>query len=102
MKRIKNITYPAFGGVLSLMLLVVSSSPSALTEQSRANPRSQLRQCQKAKVNPIPHRAFGIDESVTWQNSPVHDGFNPVSPLVPPLGMKWSRDFSASGVDTIS
>src|SRR4029077_2971476 len=43
-----------------------------------------------------------MDESVTWQNNPVHDGFNPASPLVPPLRLKWSHDFSANGVNRIS
>jgi outer membrane protein assembly factor BamB len=42
------------------------------------------------------------DRSVTWQNNPTHDGFDPASPLVPPLSLKWSRDFSASGVVSIS
>jgi outer membrane protein assembly factor BamB len=39
---------------------------------------------------------------VTWQNNKVHDGFDPDSPLVPPLSLKWSRDLSASGVVSIS
>lgn len=43
-----------------------------------------------------------MDESVAWQNNTVHDGFNPGSPLVPPLESKWSRDFSGSGVVSIS
>lgn len=42
------------------------------------------------------------DESVAWQNNAVHDGYNPASRLVPPLTLKWSRDFSGSGVTTIS
>ena len=41
------------------------------------------------------------DQSVTWQNNPVHDGFDPASPLAPPLTLKWTRDFSASGVTSI-
>ena len=55
-----------------------------------------------SKLKPAPRRALGTDESVTWQNNPVHDGFNSASPLVPPLRLKWSRDFSANGVDIIS
>jgi len=39
---------------------------------------------------------------VAWQNNTVHDGFDPASPLVPPLALKWSRDLSASGVTSIS
>jgi len=46
--------------------------------------------------------AVPLDRSVTWQNNPTHDGFDPASPLVPPLSLKWSRDFSASGVVSIS
>jgi len=42
------------------------------------------------------------DQSVTWQNNPTHDGFDPASPLVPPLRLKWSRDLSANGVTFIS
>ena len=42
------------------------------------------------------------DKSVTWQNDLVHDGFDPTSPLVPPLTLRWSRDFSATGVVSIS
>jgi outer membrane protein assembly factor BamB len=42
------------------------------------------------------------DKSVTWQNNAVHDGFDPASRLVTPLSLKWSRNFSASGVTSIS
>jgi outer membrane protein assembly factor BamB len=42
------------------------------------------------------------DKSVTWQNNPTHDGFDPASHLVTPLSLKWSRDLSASGVMSIS
>jgi outer membrane protein assembly factor BamB len=42
------------------------------------------------------------DESVAWQNNTVHDGFDPASPLVTPLMLKWKRDLSASGVTYIS
>jgi outer membrane protein assembly factor BamB len=42
------------------------------------------------------------DKSVTWQNNPTHDGFDPASHLVTPLTLKWSRDLSASGVQSIS
>jgi outer membrane protein assembly factor BamB len=42
------------------------------------------------------------DRSVTWQNNPTHDGFDPASSLVPPLRLKWTRDFTASGVQSIS
>jgi outer membrane protein assembly factor BamB len=36
------------------------------------------------------------DKSVTWQNNPTHDGFDPASSLVPPLTLKWTRDLTAS------
>ena len=39
---------------------------------------------------------------MTWQNNPTHDGFDPASRLVTPLTLKWSRDFSANGVTSIS
>jgi outer membrane protein assembly factor BamB len=39
---------------------------------------------------------------VTWQNNAVHDGYDPSSPLVTPLTLKWSLDLSASGVTSIS
>jgi outer membrane protein assembly factor BamB len=42
------------------------------------------------------------DKSVTWQNNPTHDGFDPASRLVTPLTLKWSRDLSGSGVQSIS
>ena len=42
------------------------------------------------------------DQSVAWQNNTVHDGFDPTSRLVTPLTLKWSRDLSASGVQSIS
>jgi len=42
------------------------------------------------------------DRSVTWQNNPTHDGYNPASPLVPPLRLKWTRNLSSNGVTSIS
>jgi outer membrane protein assembly factor BamB len=45
---------------------------------------------------------FRKDESVAFQNNVVHDGSDPASPLVPPLTVKWRRNFSASGVSLIS
>ncbi|HEX5490195.1 MAG TPA: PQQ-binding-like beta-propeller repeat protein [Candidatus Udaeobacter sp.] len=45
---------------------------------------------------------FRKDESVAFQNNVVHDGSDPASPLVPPLTVKWRRNFSASGVRFIS
>jgi len=36
------------------------------------------------------------DKSVAWQNNPTHDGFDPSSPLVPPLTLKWTHNLSAS------
>jgi len=42
------------------------------------------------------------DRSVAWQNNPTHDGFDPASPLVPPLTLKWSRDLHASSRTFIS
>jgi outer membrane protein assembly factor BamB/N-acetylneuraminic acid mutarotase len=45
---------------------------------------------------------FRKDESVAFQNNVVHDGSDPASPLVPPLTVKWRRNFSTSGVSLIS
>src|SRR4030095_5369033 len=94
-------TYVIAGGFY-LMLLAVCAIPFALARQSPANPQRQPRRYQQGTGKPAPRRSFETDESVTWQNNPVHDGYNAASPLVPPLELKWSRDFSASDVDTIS
>jgi outer membrane protein assembly factor BamB len=42
------------------------------------------------------------DESVAWQENARHDGFDPVSPLVTPLILKWRQDLSSTGVTSIS
>jgi outer membrane protein assembly factor BamB len=42
--------------------------------------------------------AVSPDKSVTWQNNPTHDGFDPASRLVTPLRLKWSRDLGLSGL----
>jgi outer membrane protein assembly factor BamB len=89
-------------GAFYVMLSAVCAIPFVLTQQSSANPRPQPHQNQQRIVRAAPRGILGTDESVTWQNNPVHDGLNAASTLVPPLEMKWSRDFSASGVDTIS
>ena len=89
-------------GVFYLMLLGVCAIPFALAQQSRTNLRPQLPQHQQATMGPTPRRNFGIDESVAWQNNTVHDGFDPASPLVPPLTLRWNRDLSGSGVISIS
>jgi outer membrane protein assembly factor BamB len=88
------------GSAFYLMLFGVCAISFALAQQSPMKPR--LQQHQQATVRPTPRRAFGIDESVTWQINPVHDGLDAASPLVPPLELKWNRDFSASGVVSIS
>ena len=84
------------------MLLAFCAIPFVLAQQSAANPRLEPPQHQQGTVRPAPRPSLGTDQSVTWQNNPVHDGLNAASPMVPPLEMKWSRDFSLSGVDTIS
>jgi outer membrane protein assembly factor BamB len=89
-------------GVFYLMLSGVCAIPFALAQQSPANRRPQVRQHRQATVRSTPRRDSGIDESVAWQNNTVHDGYDPASPLVPPLRLRWSRDFSANGVDIIS
>jgi len=45
---------------------------------------------------------FRKDESVAFQNNVVHDGSDPASPLMTPLTLKWRRNFSGSGVISIS
>jgi outer membrane protein assembly factor BamB len=89
-------------GAFYVTLLAVCTIPVALAQQSPTNPRPQLQQHQQATVRPTPRRDFGIDESVAWQNNTVHDGYDPASPLVPPLALRWSRDLSAIGVTSIS
>jgi outer membrane protein assembly factor BamB len=42
------------------------------------------------------------DRSVTWQNNPTHDGFDPASPLAPPLRLKWTRNLSTIRAAAIS
>lgn len=99
---IPSIKVYLIGGAFHLMLMGVCAIPFALAQQSPTNPRPQLQPHQQATVKPTPRRDFQVDESVTWQNNTVHDGYNSVSPLVPPLELKWSRDLSASGVNGIS
>lgn len=89
-------------GVFYVMLLGDCAIPFALAQQNLTSPRPQLHQHQRATVGFTPSQDFGIDESLTWQNNTVHDGFDPASPLIPPLTLKWSHDFSGSGVNTIS
>src|SRR5262245_48251362 len=89
-------------GAFYLMLIGVAAIPFALAHNRPTNARSQLKQHQEVAVRSIPSQTLGIDESVAWQNDTVHDGYNPASPLVPPLGARWSRDLSSSGVISIS
>ncbi len=84
-----------------LLLFCVCASPFALAQRQAHVSRSSGRST-ASTLRPAPRRALGTDESVTWQNSTVHDGFNPASPLAPPLELKWSRDLSTSGVTSIS
>ena len=88
-------------GGFYLLLFCVCASPFALAQRQAHVSRSSGRST-ASKLKPAPRGALGTDESVTWQNNPVHDGLNSASPLVPPLKLKWSRDFSANGVDIIS
>src|ERR1700719_2071287 len=89
-------------GAFFLMLLGVCAIPFALGQQSPTNARPQLQQHQQATARPTPRWDLGIYESVTWQNNTAHDGYDPASSLVTPLGLKWTHDFSGSGVSTIS
>src|ERR1700746_443259 len=89
-------------GAFFLTLLGVCAIPFASAQQSPINPRPQLQQYQQGTVRPPPRRDLGIDQSVTWQNNTAHDGYDPASSLVTPLSLKWSHDFSGSGVSTIS
>ena len=91
-----------FRGAFYLMLLGVCAIPLALAQQRPTKPRPQIQRGEQATARATPSQDSGIDQSVAWQNNTVHDGFNPASPLAPPLGVRWSRDFSASGVASIS
>ena len=88
-------------GGFYLLLFCVCASPFALAQRQAHVSRSSGRST-ALTLKPAPRRELGTDESVTWQNNPVHDGLNSASSLVPPLELKWSRDFSASGVVSIS
>ncbi len=88
-------------GGFYLLLFCVCASPFALAQRQAHVSRSSGRST-ASKLKPAPRGELGTDESVTWQNNPVHDGLNSASPLAPPLRLKWSRDFSANGVDIIS
>jgi hypothetical protein len=85
-----------------LLLFGICAVPFALAQRRPITPQPQRQQHEQPVIRPTPRRQLGIDESVTWQNNPVHDGLNSASTLAPPLELKWSRDFSTSGVDTIS
>ena len=84
-----------------MLLFCVCASPFALAQRQAHMSRSSGRST-ASTTRPAPRRGLGTDESVTWQNNPVHDGLNSASSLVPPLELKWSRDFSTNGVDIIS
>jgi outer membrane protein assembly factor BamB len=88
-------------GGFYLLLFCVCASPFALAQRQAHVSRSSGRST-ASTLKPAPRRGLGTDESVTWQNNTVHDGLNSASPLMPPLELKWSRDFNASGVTSIS
>jgi outer membrane protein assembly factor BamB len=90
------------GGGFYLLLFGICAIPFAVAQPEAGHPRPQLQQHQQPTVRPAPSQGGQVDESVAWQNNAVHDGFDAASPLVPPLTLKWSRDLSGSGVDTIS
>src|SRR5437588_1126715 len=90
------------GGFYLLLILAACVIPFALAQQSPTNPRPPLQDDQQAMVRFTPRRDFGGDESVAWQNNTAHDGYDPASPLVTPLSLRWTHDFSGSGVGTIS
>jgi outer membrane protein assembly factor BamB len=51
---------------------------------------------------PTPTVSPGSDQSVAYQNNPLHDGYDSSSPLIPPLTLKWQKDFTSSAVQAIS
>ncbi len=53
-------------------------------------------------ASPTPTATPGSDRSVTWQNTPAHDGCNPWSSMAPPLTLKWQHDFTSQGVNAVS
>ena len=104
-------------GAIYLVLLCVCGMPFASAKRlapasssrkdmpSTAIPKVRPTPTPRSRPTPAPRPIpplNPLDTSVTWQNNTVHDGYNPASHLVTPLTLKWSRDFSASGVDTIS
>ena len=80
-------------GVGAISLAAGQRQPFVLQSSARTT---------RVKARPAQGRGVGADESVAWQNNAVHDGFNPASLLVPPLEVKWSRDFSADEIVSIS
>src|SRR5262245_34230031 len=88
-------------GGFYLLLFVVCASPFVLA-QRQARPSRSSRWPTAPTAIATPRRGSGLDQSVAWQNNANHDGFDPASPVVHPLELKWSRDLSGSGVTTIS
>lgn len=101
-------------GAFYLLLFGVCAIPFALAQRQAPTPRSSkepssptVRPTPTPRPRPTPARhptspPNPLDKSVAWQNNTAHDGFDPSSPLVTPLTLKWSRDLSGSGVTTIS
>jgi outer membrane protein assembly factor BamB len=83
-------------GAFYLLLFGVCAIPFALAQRQAPAPPSS------PAPRPTPRPNLPPDESVAWQNNTAHDGFDPASPLVTPLTLRWSRDLSASGVISIS
>ena len=90
------------GGGFYLLLFGICAIPFALAQREAGHPRPQLQQHQQPTVRPGPSPDGQPDESVTWQNNTVHDGFDPASPLVTPLSLRWTHDFGGNGVTSIS
>jgi outer membrane protein assembly factor BamB len=83
-------------GAFYLLLFGICAIPCALAQREAGHTRPQLQQHQQPTVRPASSPGDQLDESVTWQNNTVHDGFDAASPLVPPLTLKWSRDLTGS------
>jgi len=100
-------------GAFYVLLISVWAIPFALAQRQtgafslRQNPSTAVLTVRpiptpRPRPTPAPRPGGPPDESVAWQNNTAHDGFDPASPLVTPLTLKWSRDLSATGVTSIS
>jgi outer membrane protein assembly factor BamB len=94
MERSSIIKGSLVGVGFCLMLFGICAIPVPLAVGHAGNNEPRLQQHQQSRVSAGASPSAQPDESVTWQNNTLHDGYDAGSPLVPPLTLKWIRDFS--------